>query len=101
MHFEINSAVEARIALTSFNIAWNPIVEIVFRSDTIRIIRNLNTEVAVVPNQGIFRNGEWNDYRITWARNVVLVFEGNDEFPFIAYTMEDFIPVNFYGLRSQ
>lgn len=101
MHFEINSSVEARIALTSFNIAWNPIIEIVFSSDTIRIIRNQNTEVVVVPNQGIFRSGQWNDYRITWARNVVLVFEGNDEFPFIAYTMEDFMNVNFYGLRSQ
>ena len=101
MHVEVISDEEVRIALTPFNIPWNPMVEVIFANDAIRIVRNQATEVAAVPNQDIFTPGGGNRYRITWSRQVVLVFEGNDEFPFIAYTMEDWIPVGFCGLRSQ
>ncbi|XP_070492484.1 protein artichoke-like [Chironomus tepperi] len=98
---EISSSQEARVALTGFNIIWNPMLEIVFGSDLIRIVRNQDEDVAVVPNQNLFRLDAWNSYRITWVRNVISIFEGNDEFPFIAYTMRDFYPVNFMGLRSE
>ena len=101
MHLELSSTQEARVALTGFNIVWSPMLEIVFSNDTVRIVRNQATDVAVVPNQNIFRRDAWNSYRITWARHVVSVFEGNDGFPFIAYTMQDFYPVNFLGLRSE
>jgi hypothetical protein len=55
----------------------------------------------MVPNLGNFTPGAGNRFRITWSRQVILVFEGNDEFPFLAYTMADWFPTNFIGLRSE
>ena len=101
MHVEVYSDEEVTISLTPFDIAWNPMVEIVINNETVRIIRSQVTQAAIVPSQGVFRPGAWNSYRIIWARNIVLVFEEGDEFPFIAYTMEDRFVVNFIGLRSQ
>lgn len=101
MHVEVNSDEEVSISLTPFDFAWNPMVEIAISNQTVRIIRSQVTQVAIVPSQGAFRPGAWNSYRVIWARNVVLVFEDDDEFPFIAYTMEDRFSVNFVGLRSQ
>ena len=101
MHVEVNSEEEVRIALTPFEVAWNPMVEVVITNETVRIIRSQSTQTAIVPSEGVFRPGGWNKYRIIWARNIVLVFEEGDEFPFIAYTMDDRFVVNFVGLRSQ
>ncbi|KAL7051775.1 hypothetical protein ACKWTF_004615 [Chironomus riparius] len=101
MYVEVNSDEEVTISLTSFDIAWNPMVEIAISNQTVRIIRSQVTQAAIVPSEGVFRPGAWNSYRIIWARNIVLVFENEDEFPFIAYTMEDRFVVNFIGLRSQ
>ncbi|KAL7051773.1 hypothetical protein ACKWTF_004613 [Chironomus riparius] len=101
MHVEINSATEVRIALTPFDVVWTPMLEIVFSRETIRIIRNQVTDVAVVPNIRTFLPAAGNRFRISWFRQVVSVFDGNDEFPFIAYTMEDWVPINFMGLRSE
>ncbi|CAG9801214.1 unnamed protein product [Chironomus riparius] len=101
MHLEVFTQLEARVALTGFNFVWNPMLEIVFNNDTIRIVRNQDTDVAVIPTQRHFRIDAWNYYRITWARQVISVFEANEDFPFIAYTMQDWYPVNFLGLRAQ
>ncbi|XP_070495302.1 protein artichoke-like [Chironomus tepperi] len=101
MHVEVNSAQEIRIALTPFDFVWIPMLEIVFNADIIRVIRNRETEVAIIPNLGVFTPGAGNRYRITWSRQVVLVFEGTDEFPFLAYTMQDWFPTHFLGLRSE
>jgi hypothetical protein len=101
MHVEVNSEQEIRIALTPFDFIWTPMLEIVFDSDIIRVIRNRDTEVAAIPNMNLFTSGAGNSYRVTWSRQVVLVFEGNDQFPFIAYTMEDWFTPRFLGLRSQ
>lgn len=101
MHVEVISDEEVTISLTPFDIPWNPMVEIAISNQTVRIIRSQATQVAIVPSQGVFRPSGWNSYRVMWARNVVLVFENDDEFPFIAYTMEDRFVVNFIGIRSQ
>ncbi|KAL7051772.1 hypothetical protein ACKWTF_004612 [Chironomus riparius] len=100
MHVEVNSQQEINIALTPFNVAWIPMVEIVFNNDTVRIIRNQDTQVAIVPNLGTFKPGGGNRFRVSWFRQVVSVFDGGDAFPFISYTMEDWVPINFVGLRS-
>jgi hypothetical protein len=58
------------------------------------------TNVVVIPTPGILGSNQWNDFRITWANQVLLVFRDNEQFPFMAFTMSDFFPVGFYGLRS-
>jgi len=100
MHVEVNSEEEFSIALTPFNVAWIPMIEIFFNNDTVRIIRNQDTQVAIVPNLGTFSLRGGNRFRVSWFRQVVSVFDGSDPFPFIAYTMEDWVPINFVGLRS-
>ncbi|XP_070492487.1 leucine-rich repeat-containing protein 15-like [Chironomus tepperi] len=101
MHLEVNSEQEINIALTPFNVAWIPIVEIVFTNETVRILRNYDTQVAIVPNLGAFKPGGGNRFRVSWFRQVIAVFEGNDPFPFISYTMEDWVPIGWVGLGSQ
>lgn len=70
-------------------------------NNTRSVIRiNDETNVVTVPTPNIIRSDQWNDFRVTWAQQNVLVFSGNDTFPFMSYTMQDFVPVNFYGLRA-
>lgn len=76
-------------------------IEVVISNGVSRIIMNQATEVVAMPTSFLLRPGQWSRFRITWMRNVVMVFEGDDEFPFMAYTMQFFFPVNFYGLRSE
>lgn len=99
----VNSSNEVHISLTPFNFAWTPIIEVFIGTtnntrSTIRI--NQETNVATVPTPNILPRGQWNDFRVTWANQNVLVFRGNDSFPFLSYTMEHIFPVNFYGLRA-
>ncbi|KAG4079736.1 hypothetical protein HA402_014867 [Bradysia odoriphaga] len=99
----VNTDSEVQIALTPFPFVWNPVVEIFIgrANNTLSAIRfNQETDVAVVPTPNIIRQEQWNDFRVTWANQVVMVFGGNDTFPFMSYTMESFVPVNFYGLRA-
>ncbi len=70
-------------------------------NNTRSVIRmNQDTDVVTVPTPNIVVRDQWNDFRITWANQIVLVFRGNDPFPFMGFTMVDFFPVNFYGLRA-
>ncbi|XP_070492474.1 leucine-rich repeat-containing protein 15-like [Chironomus tepperi] len=101
MHFMASSNSDIRIALTSFNIVWNPMLEVVISNGVSRIIMNQATEIAAVPSSFMLAPGQWSRFRITWMRNVVMVFEGDEEFPFMAATMQFFFPVHFYGLRSE
>lgn len=61
---------------------------------------NQDTNVVTVPTPNIVTRDQWNDFRITWANQVVLVYSGNSPFPFMGFTMRDFFPVNSYGLRA-
>ncbi|XP_037042738.1 carboxypeptidase N subunit 2-like [Bradysia coprophila] len=99
----VQSDNEIQIALTSVNFLWTPAIEIFIGStnNTQSVIRvNEETEVVAVPTPNILRPNQWNDFRVTWADQNVLVFSSNDTFPFMNYTMQDIFPVNFYGLRA-
>jgi hypothetical protein len=64
------------------------------------IRRNQEADVVIVPTPGILTNGQISGFRIVWANHIVLAFREGDEWPFLAYTMQDFYNVNFFGLRS-
>lgn len=94
---------EVQIALTPFSLIWNPMIEIFIgtANNTRSVIRmNQETNVVTVPTPNIIRRDQWNDFRVTWVNQIILVYRGNDPFPFLAFTMQDFFPVNFYGLRA-
>lgn len=99
----VRSENEVQVALTPFNFTWNPVIEIFIgtTNNSRSVIRiNRETNVAVVPTPNIIARDQWNDFRITWANQVILVYSGNNNYPFMSYTMEDLFPVNFYGLRA-
>lgn len=99
----VNTASEVQIALTPFDFAWQPMIEIFIgaSNNTLTTIRiNQDTNVVAVPTPNIISPDQWNDFRITWVNQIILVYSGNDVFPFMAFTMQDFFPVNFYGLRA-
>jgi len=99
----VNSQNEVHIALTPFDFLWNPSIEILIgtSNNTRSVIRvNQETDAVNVLTPNIINQNLWNDFRITWANRVVLVFSGNDTFPFMVYTMQDLFPANFYGLRA-
>lgn len=101
--FRVRSDNEVQIALTPFDFVWNPVIEILIGTtnntrSTIRM--NEETNVVTVPTPNIIRPNQWNDFRISWANQVVLVYSGNDTFPFMTFTMQHIFPVNFYGLRA-
>lgn len=99
----VNTANEVHISLTPFNFIWSPVIEILIgtANNTRSVIRiNQETNVATIPTPNILSRDRWNDFRITWANQNILVYRANDTFPFISFTMQDFFPVNFYGLRA-
>ncbi|KAJ6641776.1 Leucine-rich repeat-containing protein 15 [Pseudolycoriella hygida] len=99
----VNTDNEIQISLTPFEFAWRPMIEIFIgtSNNTRSIIRmNEETNVVTVPTLNIISPGQWNDFRVTWVSQSILVFYGIDRFPFMAFTMQDFFPVNFYGLRA-
>jgi len=101
--FRVNTENEVQIALTPFNLVWTPMIEIIIgtASNSRSVIRrNQETDVVIVPTPNIITRDQWNDFRVTWENRNILVFSGNDTFPFMAYTMQDFYNVNFYGLRA-
>lgn len=99
----VNADSEVQIALTPFNFEWSPMLEVLIgaANNTRSVIRmNQDTDVVTVPTPNIVESDQWNDFRITWENQVILVFRGNDPFPFMGFTMREFFPVNFYGLRA-
>jgi hypothetical protein len=94
---------EVRIALTPFNFLWTPSVEIVIgtNNNTLStIIRNQDQEVVVANSPNIIRQGWWTGLRITWANHVILVTREGQNYPFLAYNLQDIFPIQFYGLSS-
>ncbi|KAG4077952.1 hypothetical protein HA402_013452 [Bradysia odoriphaga] len=99
----VQSDNEIHIALTSFNFLRSPTIEIFIGStnNTRSVIRvNEETNVVTVPTPNIIRQNQWNNFRVTWTNQTVLVFSSNDTFPFMNYTIQNIFPVNFYGLRA-
>ncbi|XP_070492483.1 protein artichoke-like [Chironomus tepperi] len=103
IQIRVNTEDEIRIALTPLNFLWNPSVEIIIgaRNNTVStIIRNQDEEVAVARSPNIIRPGQWTGFRVTWANDVILVTREAQNFPFLAYNLQDIYPITFYGLRS-
>jgi hypothetical protein len=99
----VQTADEIHIALTPFNFPWTPMLEVIIGTgnNTRSVIRrNDETDVVVVPTPGIIRSDQTNGFRISWANHAVLVFRESEEWPFMGFTMVDFFPVNFFGLRA-
>lgn len=101
--FRVSADSEVHIALTPFDFLWTPMIEIIIgtTNNTRSVIRmNQETNVVTVPTPNVIRRDQWNDFRVTWANQNILVFSGSDSFPFMSFTMQSFFPVNFYGLRA-
>ncbi|KAG4075501.1 hypothetical protein HA402_003326 [Bradysia odoriphaga] len=101
--FRVNADSEIHIALTPFDFTWTPIIEVFIgtANNTRSAIRlNEDTFVVTVPTPNIIRRNQANDFRISWVDHNVLVFSGNDVYPFMGFTMQDFYPVNFIGLKA-
>ncbi|KAJ6630884.1 Leucine-rich repeat-containing protein 15, partial [Pseudolycoriella hygida] len=99
----VRSENEVQIVLSPFEVIWTPSIEVFLgsSSNTRSVIRiNEETDVVTVPTPNIIQQNRWNDFRITWVNQNVLVFRGNETYPFMSYTMQTFFPVNFYGLRA-
>ena len=64
-----------------------------------RILRG-GQQVAAVQTPNILRDGLWTGFTITWANEVILLNREGERFPFISFTLDQFFPINFYGLRS-
>lgn len=99
----VNADNEVQVALTPFSLEWTPMLEIIIGStnNTRSVIRsNQETDVVTVPTPNFVARGQWTDFRITWANQIVLVFRGNEQYPFMGFTMTHFFPVNFYALRA-
>jgi Farnesoic acid 0-methyl transferase len=99
----VDAPQDVHVALTPFNMESNPMIEVFIgaENNTRSIIRrNRDQDVVNVSTPNILRGGQGNDFRISWANFVILVFRDNEVFPFMGYTMEDIYPVNFYGIRT-
>lgn len=58
------------------------------------------TEVVNISTPNILQDSRWNDFRIIWANWMVVIFRGNERFPFMVYNLESFWPVSNYGIRA-
>ncbi|XP_070495311.1 leucine-rich repeat-containing protein 15-like [Chironomus tepperi] len=103
IQFRVTTNEEVRIALTPVNFLWTPSVEIIIgaRNNTVStIVRNQGTEVVVAHSPNIIRAGFWTGLRVTWANHVILVSREGQNYPFLAYNLQDIFPVQFYGISS-
>jgi hypothetical protein len=64
------------------------------------IRKNQSSNVANMSTPNILDYDDVNVFRVTWVDRVVLVFRGGEEWPFMAYTLEDAFSIRYYGLRS-
>lgn len=72
-------------------------------NNTITVILRGGEAMTSVQSPNLLRQDHWVEFRITWANQVILVTledEFIEAFPFISFTMDEFFPINFYGLRS-
>jgi Farnesoic acid 0-methyl transferase len=57
-------------------------------------------DIVNIATPGILEPNSWVGFRIAFSNWMVLVFRENDQFPFMACNMQQFYPMNFYGIRS-
>lgn len=103
IQLRVNTTSSVRIALTSFDIPHNPMLEIAIggnNNSLTQIIRNQDQVVVSVPTPNVLNRESFTGFRITWSQHVVLVSREDQQFPFLAYSMDDWFAVNFYGLQG-
>jgi hypothetical protein len=91
------------IALTPLNLPYLPMVEIqlgVENNQRSVIRKNQSRNVANMSTPNILDYDDVNVFRVTWVDRVVLVFREGEEWPFMAYTLEDAFNIQYYGLKS-
>lgn len=95
---------QIQIAFSQFGFLGTPLVEIFIGSanNTQSVIRiNGEIDVVTVETPNIIQQNQSNDFRVSWADQNVYVFSGSESWPpFLSYAMQEFFPVNFYGLRA-
>lgn len=99
----VNATNEIQIALTTSNITSNPMIEIFIGEEnntrsTIRL--NQETNVVTLPTPNIIERDQWNDFRITWSYRGIFVYRGNAPFPLMYFYMQEYFPINYYGVRA-
>lgn len=100
----MNSPDEVHISLMAVPLVTIPRIEIFIgiANNTRSAIRRNgeSTDVVNIRTPNILEGGRWNDFRVTWANFMVMVFQGNQQFPFMAWNMNEFWPINHYAVRS-
>ncbi|XP_070501428.1 carboxypeptidase N subunit 2-like [Chironomus tepperi] len=100
LHAQILSSRDVHITLSN---SHNPRIDIIIgaQNNTRTIIQNnLGSIYANVSTPNILQASQWRTFRVTWVNNVILVFRGDERFPFIAHTMDRPFLIDFYGLKS-
>jgi Farnesoic acid 0-methyl transferase len=100
--FTVDAPHDVHLALTPFAFVSRPMIEVLIGiSDNTRsAIRRNGTDVVNISTPNILQSDVGNVFRISWTNFVILVFRGAEQFPIMAYSMEDIFPVNFYGIRT-
>lgn len=99
----VNASNEVQIALTSFNFTSSPIIEIFIgaTNNTRSIIRtNQDIDVVTLATPNIIARNQWNDFRVSWLNDGIIVYSGDSHIPLMNFTMQDSFPINYYGVRA-
>lgn len=94
---------DAHISLNPFNFPALPNIEIHIgtHNNSRSIIRKNGRENVVdISTPEILNAKSWNGFRVVFVNWVVLVFREGDTFPFMAYNMQEFYPMGYYGIRT-
>lgn len=91
------------ISLNPVNFEAVPRMEILLgeHNNTRSIIRrNGEEDVVNIPTPNILDPNSWTGFRVVFVNWMVLVFREGDFYPFMGWNMQEFYPMNFYGIRS-
>lgn len=91
------------ISLNPVNFEAVPRVEVLIgeNNNTRSMIRiNGVDDVVSVATPNILDANSWTGFRIVFSNWMVLVFKEVDQFPFMAFNMQEFYTIGFYGIRT-
>lgn len=101
--FRVDAPREVHVSLNPFDFESSPRIEVHLgvANNTRSLIRiNGNEDVVDVSTPNLLNDAGWSGFRIVFANWMVLVWRETDDFPFMAFNMQQFYPINFYGLRT-
>lgn len=61
---------------------------------------NGSEDVVNISIPGILDAGSWSGFRVVFTNSMVLVFRDGEPFPFMGFNMQEFYPMEFYGIRT-